>query len=85
MKTMKHARLSQSANRQFAHANTAVIQSRLRVLQVEAEEIDKSILAMQSALAMLKARRLNVEAFIAGLDAVTELRALLTAPPEQNA
>ena len=63
-------RLAESAAQDFAHANSAVIASRRRVLQFEAEEADKSIVALQATLATMKERRAKLTAIIAGLSLV---------------
>lgn len=70
----KHDKLGASIAQDFAHANTAVIGSRRRVLQFEAEEADKSIVSLQASLASMKERRAKIAAMIAGLSAVIEKR-----------
>lgn len=70
----KHDRLSASVAQDYAHSNSMHIFSRRRVLQFEAEEADKSIVALQASLVSMKERRAKLAAMIAGLSAVIEKR-----------
>lgn len=66
--------LSVSVAQDWAHQNSIVINSRRRVLQFEAEEMDKSIVALTAALANAKERRAKLEAMLNGLAAVLAKR-----------
>jgi hypothetical protein len=70
----KFDRLSESVAQDWAHANTAVINSRRRVLQFEAEEVDKSIVALAAATAAARERRARIDATLAGLATVVGKR-----------
>lgn len=66
--------LAKAVEQDYAHQNTIVINGRRRVLQCEAEEADKSIVAMTAAMANLKERRAKLQAMIAGLGAIVAKR-----------
>ncbi|MCR4300856.1 MAG: hypothetical protein NUV51_04535 [Sulfuricaulis sp.] len=66
--------LTATVAQDWAHANTATINARQRVLQFEAEELDKSIVALAGAQANARERRAKIEAMLAGLAAVVEKR-----------
>ncbi len=66
--------IAMSVASDYAHANSTVIHSRIRVLHFEAEETDKSIIAMLATLAQMKERRARLAATIAGLHAVIARR-----------
>lgn len=66
--------LSTRVAQDYAHQNSAVIASRMRVLQCEAEETDQGIYRMMSALATLKQRRAVIEATLRGMASVIEKR-----------
>ena len=66
--------LTEEVARDWAHQNSAVIHSKVRVLRCEADETDKSIVALQGALQAAKDRRKKVEATLAGLAVVLEKR-----------
>ena len=59
---------------EWAHQNTVVIASRQRVLQFEAEEVDKAIAALQGALVNMRDRRTVIDATLRGLAAVVARR-----------
>jgi len=67
-------RLAEATSRDWAHANSAVITSRVRVLQFEAEETDKSIVALGATLVNLRERRAKIEAVLTGLGQVLAKR-----------
>jgi hypothetical protein len=67
MKQQKIDKLALSVAQDFAHANSATINSRRRVLQFEAEEIDKSLVALAATVTNLKARRAKIASMLAGL------------------
>ena len=66
--------LTASIARDFAHHHTVTINSRVRVLQFEAVEVDRAIVALSSALANQKERRARIEATLAGLNVVVAKR-----------
>lgn len=66
--------LASSVARDWAHQNSVVVHSRMRVLQFEGEEVDKSIVALAAALATAKERRKKIDAMLRGLAAVVEKR-----------
>ena len=70
----KHDHLAASIAQDWAHQNSVVIHSRVRVLRFEAEEVDKSIVALAAALANAKERRAKLEAMLNGLASVIEKR-----------
>lgn len=66
--------LTASVAQDYAHHNSVTIHSRRRVLQFEAEETDKNIVALAAALVSLRERRAKLEAMLKGLTAVIEKR-----------
>lgn len=66
--------LAMTTELDWRHQNSVVVQSRIRVLQFEADEMDKSIVALAAALASAKERRAKVDAMIAGLTSVVARR-----------
>lgn len=70
----KMDRLAAMAAQDFAHQHTVTINSRRRVLQFEATEVDRAIVAMSAALANQRARRARIEAVLVGLTSVVEKR-----------
>jgi hypothetical protein len=70
----KSDRLSEAVARDWAHANSAVINSRVRVLQFEAEEVDKSLAALQATVLQVRERRAAIEATLTGLGQVLARR-----------
>lgn len=66
--------LSLSVAQNWAHANSATINSHRRVLQCEAEEADKSIVALTAAATNLRTRRQQIDAILAGLSTVMDKR-----------
>lgn len=70
----KLEQLSDAIAQDFAHANSVVVGSKRRILQFEAQETDRSIIALQSALVDMKERRAKLEAMIAGLSSVIAKR-----------
>lgn len=73
-KPSKLDHLATSVAQDWAHANSYTINSRRRVLQFEADETDKSIVALGAALANMKDRRAKIEATLRGLAVVIEKR-----------
>jgi predicted nucleic acid-binding Zn-ribbon protein len=63
-----------SAMDEYRHANTTVINSRRRVLEFEAEEVEKSIFALSASLGTMRERRAKISAQLAGLEAVVAKR-----------
>ena len=70
----KQDELAARVEREWAHQNSAVIASRQRVLQFEAEETDKSIAALTAAVINLKERRRVIDATLQGLATVVARR-----------
>jgi len=70
----KYDVLANSIAQVYAHANTSVIASKRRVLEFEAEEVDKSIVALTATLTDAKERRNKLWAQITGLSAVINRR-----------
>lgn len=73
-KPTKLEALTESTAQQFAHQNSYTIHGRVRVLECEAEETDKSIAAMTNAINTLKARRVEIAARLDGLAQVLRKR-----------
>lgn len=73
-KPTKHERIADIAAKALAHANSYTINSKIRVLQFEAEELDASVIAMSAALVRIKERRAVVAATIEGFAAVVAKR-----------
>jgi hypothetical protein len=66
--------LAASVAQDWAHQNSAVVNSRRRVLQFEASEVDASIVALVAALTNARERRAKIEATLTGLAAVIAKR-----------
>lgn len=66
--------LTASIAQDFAHQNSYTINSRKRVLEFEAEEIEKAIVAMTGSLASIRARQAKVRAMLRGLEAIIAKR-----------
>lgn len=62
---------------QFAHQNSAVVMSKMRMLRCEAEETDKSITALDAALRDKKELRKRVEAQLTALSVVLAKRTVI--------
>ena len=69
-KLTKLEALTISVAQDYAHQHTATIQSKRRMLQCEAQEIDASIVALQATLMRQRERRAKVAATIDGLTSV---------------
>ena len=66
--------LTTSVSQDFAHQHTVTINSRRRVLQFEATEVDRAIVALSADLANQRDRRSRIEATLQGLAAVVAKR-----------
>ena len=60
--------------RDWGHANSTIINSRIRILQFESEEAWKSIIALSAARDMLRERRATLGAMLTGLSEVLAKR-----------
>ena len=70
----RHEQLSIDIMRDNAHNSSVVITSRQRVLQCEAEEIERGVIGLKAALTRIRERRAVVHAHLRGLAAVMEKR-----------
>lgn len=70
----KFDQIAEAISRDYAHQNSLVVQSRVRVLRCELDEIDLSVNNLTAALANARDRRAKVEAQIRGLTAVVAKR-----------
>ena len=73
-KPTKLEALTESVAQDYAHQNSQIIHSRKRVLEFEAEEADKSIIATAGALAAVRERRAKIQALLVGLENVIRKR-----------
>ena len=70
----KYERAAISCVHTYLHQNSAAINSRIKVLEVEHEEAEIAINAMTTALANLRDKRARLDAEIKGLSAVLAKR-----------
>ena len=70
----KFSNITTAVTREWAHANSAVIFSRQRVLTFELGEAEKSLVALAAAAAHVRGRRAEILAVLTGLSAVIEKR-----------
>lgn len=66
--------LADSVAQDWAHQHTVTINSRRRVLEFEANEVDRAIVALGAALSDQKRRKTTIEATLRGLTAVVAKR-----------
>ena len=67
-------KLTAATAQEWAHSNSAVIASRVRVLLFEREEVDKAIVMLSATLANARERRATLDAVLAGLQQVVGRR-----------
>ncbi len=73
-KPTKFETLAASVAQGYAHQHTVTINSRRRVLEFEASEVDRAIVALSAALANQKWRRATIDAMLSGLATVVGKR-----------
>jgi hypothetical protein len=66
--------IADSAAQMYAHQHTVTINSRRRVLEFEANEVERAVVALSSALSNQKRRRNQIAATLRGLASVVEKR-----------
>lgn len=74
MKRSKLDSLTESAAQDYAHQNTATINSRRRVLECEADEVERAITALTAAISHQRRRKNVIAATIKGLASVVAKR-----------
>ena len=72
--TVEQIEVAERTRLEMTHQNSAVIASRMRVVQCEADELEKSEMMLRASLDRIKARRRNVGAILVGLQAVLSTR-----------
>lgn len=76
---MKHKKvkldaIAESAAQMYAHQHTVTVNSRRRVLEFEANEVERAIVALSASLSNQKRRRNQIVAMLRGLASVVEKR-----------
>lgn len=66
--------IANSAAQSFAHQHTVTINSKRRVLEFEANEVDRAIIALTAALANQRRRKNIIAATLRGLESIVGKR-----------